>query len=70
MVHPAVITGAATAILTSWLADQLPRPGLPGGEIERRIRNIVLSMITSFGVAYLVMGISGQLPKLRQSENK
>ena len=63
MVSPTVITGVASAILTSWLADQLPRPGLPASEIERRLRNIVLSIITAFGVAYLTMAISEQWPQ-------
>ncbi|MCS7365231.1 MAG: hypothetical protein NDF54_07345 [archaeon GB-1867-035] len=62
-IHPAIITGVATAVLTSWLSDQLPRPGLPATEIERRLRNIVLSMITGFGVAYIAMAVTGQMPQ-------
>lgn len=62
-IHPAIVTGVTTAVLTSWLSDQLPRPGLPASEIERRLRNIVLSMITAFGVAYIAMAVMGQLPQ-------
>ena len=63
MVNATIATGVIVPVLTSWLSDQLPRPGLPLSENERRLRNIVLSIITGFGVAYLTMGIIGQLPK-------
>jgi len=53
-----LVTGVVVPSLTSWLSDQLPRPGLPAAENERRIRNIVLSMIVGFGVYYIVEKIT------------
>jgi len=54
MVAPEVITGVTASLLTSWFADQIPRPGEPLGVVEKKIRNIVLAAITSIGVAYIV----------------
>ena len=52
-VSPELVTGCVVPILTHWLSDQLPRPGLPASENERRIRNIVLAIMVGFGVAYI-----------------
>lgn len=61
MVAPELVTGVTVPVLTSWLADQLPRPGLPLSENERRIRNIVLAMIVGFGVGYIAKELTGRL---------
>jgi len=59
MVSPTLVTGVVVPVITSWLSDQLPRPGLPASENERRIRNIVLATIVGFGVGAIVRQITG-----------
>ncbi|MEM2262354.1 MAG: hypothetical protein QXK24_07875 [Ignisphaera sp.] len=53
-----IVVGIVIPTLTAWLSDQLPRPGLPTAEIERRVRNIALACLTAFGVYYIVEKIS------------
>jgi len=61
MSSAAVITGVLVPTLTAWLSDQLPRKGLPLEENERRLRNIVLSTLVGFGVAYITMQLKGEV---------
>jgi len=55
-----IVSGIVIPTLTSWLSDQLPRPGLGIAENERRIRNIVLASIVGFGVYYIAEKIWGK----------
>jgi len=48
-----IVSGIIIPTLTSWLSDQLPRPGLGVAENERRVRNIILASIVGFGVYYI-----------------
>jgi len=59
MVTPATVVGFITPVITAWLSDSLPRKGLPLEENERRVRNIVLSVIAGFGVAAIVNQLVG-----------
>jgi len=70
MVSAAVITGFTVPILTSWLSDQLPRPGLEARENERRLRNIVLSIMVGFGAAYLAMEFAKRQEEQAQTAYK
>lgn len=59
MVTPATVVGFITPVITAWLSDSLPRKGLPLEENEKRLRNIVLSIIAGFGVAAIVNQLVG-----------
>ena len=59
MVTPATVVGFITPVITAWLSDSLPRKGLPLSENEKRLRNIVLSVIAGFGVAAIVNQLVG-----------
>ena len=56
---PAYVIGSAvgSSLLTSWFADQIPRPGDSPGVIERKIRNMVLASITAVGFSYILSQI-------------
>lgn len=57
-----IAMGVVIPTLTSWLSDQLPRPGLGSAENERRIRNIVLACMVGFGVYYIVEKLAKTQP--------
>jgi len=59
MVTAATMVGFITPVITAWLSEGLPRRGLPLEENERRLRNIVLSIIAGFGVAAIVEQLVG-----------
>ena len=53
-IPPVILSAVMGSVLTSWFADQIPRPGEPAVVVERKVRNIVLSAITSIGVGYII----------------
>jgi len=71
MVTAATMVGFITPVITAWLSEGLPKRGLPLEENERRLRNIVLSVIAGFGVAAIVdqlVGGGGTPPESPEKE--
>jgi len=60
MVNPAVITGTLSPFVAAWIMGQLPRKGEPMEVIDRKLRNIIGSMLIGFGLGYLVTEIIGK----------
>lgn len=63
MVNPAVVTGILSPFLGAWIMGQLPKKGDSPGEIDRKLRNIIGSMLIGFGLGYLVTELTSKKEK-------
>jgi len=60
MVNPAVITGVLSPFVGAWIMGQLPKKGEPISEVDRKLRNIIGSMLIGFGLGYLITELMQQ----------
>ena len=69
-INPAVITGTLSPFVAAWIMGQLPRKGEPMEEIDRKLRNIIGSMLIGFGLGYLVTEITKKQEEQAQTAYK
>lgn len=60
MVNPAVVTGVLSPFVGAWIMGQLPKKGDSPAEIDRKLRNIIGSMLIGFGLGYLITETVGR----------
>jgi len=67
-INPAVITGLLSPFVGAWIMGQLPRKGEPMEVWDRKLRNIIGSMLIGFGLGYLVTEITSKAEEQTPTE--
>jgi len=49
----AVIGAVVAATVEAWLTEDIPRPGLPPEENMKRIKNLVISVLSGYAFGYM-----------------